>query len=109
MKEKRKVERFNLNIETILNVHTKKIMGKNPMLLSRDISSAGVFLETDNPLPIGMKVDLDFLLSQNHLGNGSSDKKIKINTTGFVIRKDDQGMAIEFEKMYKISQLNEQL
>ena len=104
MKEKRKVERFDLHIEAILNVQDGAIMDKAPILLTRDISSTGVFLTTSNPLPIDTMVDLDLLLNQNELDSGSSkDKRINISTSGKVVRTNEQGMAVEFDKLYKVS------
>jgi hypothetical protein len=105
MMEKRKVERFNLQIETMLQVRNKAMTDKLPVLFSRDISCNGVFLVTDNPLSIGTSLDLDFLLSQDELRNESNAERIKISTSGKVIRTEEQGMAVEFEKQYKISRL----
>ena len=100
MREKRKVERFDLQIETILNVHNDAKMDKLPVLLSLDISCAGVFLATKKPLPIGTKVDLNLLLSQPELDNQSKDERINIHTSGEVIRTNEQGMAVEFDNLY---------
>ena len=103
IREKRKVERFDLQVETIVNVHNDAKVDIHPMLLSRDISCAGVFLDTKNPLPIGTEVDLDLLLSQHELGNQSKDERINISTSGKVVRTNEQGMAVEFDKLYKVS------
>jgi len=114
MKEKRKFERFDLQIETMLNVQDEATNERLPMLLSRDrlpillsrdISCAGVFLVTDRPLPVGTRVALNLLLSQHELGSKSKDERINISTSGKVVRRDDWGMAVEFDKMYKISQM----
>jgi hypothetical protein len=105
MMEKRKVERFNLQIETMLQVRNEAMSDRLPVLFSRDISCAGVFLVTDNPLSIGTSLDLNFLLSQDELRSESNAERIKISTSGKVIRTDDQGMAVEFEKQYKISRM----
>jgi hypothetical protein len=106
MREKRKVDRFDLHIETILNVQDEAIMDKVPILLTRNISCSGVFLTTSNPLPIDTRVDLDLLLNQNELDSGSSkNKRINISTSGKVVRTNGQGMAVEFDKLYKISKL----
>lgn len=106
MREKREVERFDLHIETILKVQDEEIMDKPPLLLTQNISCSGVFLTTSNPLPIDTRVDLDFLLNQNELDRGLSNKKrINISTSGKVIRTNEQGMAIEFDKLYKVSKL----
>jgi hypothetical protein len=106
MREKRKVDRFDLHIETILNVQDEAIMDKVPILLTRNISCSGVFLTTSNPLPIDTRVDLDLLLNQNELDSGSlKNKRINISTSGKVVRTNGQGMAVEFDKLYKISKL----
>ena len=103
--EKRKVERFDLQIETILNDRDEVIRERGPTLVSRDISCDGVFLVTDRPLPIGTNLDLNFLLSQQDFGSMPKDERISIKTSGTIIRTDDQGMAVEFDKLYKISKL----
>jgi len=103
MREKRKVERFDLKIETVLNVQDEAPKSTQPMLLSRDISCAGEFLDTDNPLPIGTRVELNLLLSQHELVGKAQDEKINIFTSGRVVRTNDHGMAVEFDKLYKIS------
>lgn len=106
MREKRKVDRFDLHIETILNVQDEAIMDKVPILLTRNISCSGVFLTTSSPLPIDTRVDLDLLLNQNELDSGSlKNKRINISTSGKVVRTNGQGMAVEFDKLYKISKL----
>jgi c-di-GMP-binding flagellar brake protein YcgR len=103
MTEKRKFERFELNIQTMLNVKDEARMEKPPVLLSRDISCAGVFLVTNAPLPIGTSVDLNLLLSQHEMDSHTRDERINITTSGKVVRANDQGMAVEFDKQYKIS------
>jgi len=106
MREKRKVERFNLHIKTILNVQDEAIMDKARILFTRDISCAGVFLTTSNPLPIDTRVDLDLLLNQNKLDSESQkEERINISTSGKVVRTNEQGMAVEFDKLYKVSNL----
>jgi hypothetical protein len=107
MMEKRKVERFDLQIETMLHIQDEAITDKPPVLFSRDISSDGVFLTTNNPLPIGTKVDLNFLLSLDELNGNLKNKVVNISTSGRVIRSEEHGFAVEFEKSSKVSQLNQ--
>jgi hypothetical protein len=108
MMEKRKLERFDLQIETMLNLRDEARTERLPALLSRDISYNGVFLVTDNPLPIGTSLDLNLLFSQHELDSNSKDERIEIIASGKVIRTDDQGMAVEFDKIYKVSHLKHQ-
>ena len=105
MSEKRKVERFELHIEALCKVHDDEIGDKTHTLLTDNISSEGAFLRTTNPFPVGTNIDLNFLLSQEELSNNTNDQKINIWTSGKVIRTDEMGMAVEFEKLYKVSQL----
>lgn len=106
--EKRKLERFDLQIETMLNVRDEARTESLPVLFSRDISHTGVFLVTDNPLPIGTSLDLNLLFSQHELDSNSKDVRIQIIASGEVIRTDDQGMAVEFDNIYKVSPLKNQ-
>jgi len=108
MKEKRKIQRFDLHLETFWNVLNKGIVDNTPMLLTRNISSAGAYLATPNPLPIGTSMDLNFFLSQHEMTKGSKDQKIKIWTRGKVIRTEKGGMAVKFEEQSKVSQLKQQ-
>ena len=105
MREKRKVERFELHIETLCKAQDEGIGDETNMLLTNNISSEGAFLRTTNPLPVGTNIDLNFLLSQEELSSNTNDQKINIWTSGKVVRTDEMGMAVEFEKLYKVSQL----
>ena len=102
--EKRKVERFDLHLETMLQVKSAESKDKSKRLISRDISSDGVFLETGDPLPVGTEVDLNFLLSLNKLNSHLKNKTVKISTSGRVIRADEQGFAVQFDKQHKVSE-----
>lgn len=103
MQEKRKFERFDLKIETLLNIQDGAEIEKEIKLFSKDISSAGAFLEIENSLAQGTKVSLNFLIYQSELDSGTKDKPISILTSGTVVRTNDEGMAVEFDKLYKIN------
>ena len=102
--EKRKVERFDLHVETLLQVKDAKSKDRSQRLISRDISSDGVFLETGDPLPIGTEVDLSFIVSLNELNSHLKNKGVNISTSGKVIRADEQGFAVRFDKQHKVSE-----
>ncbi len=63
---------------------------------TRDINEGGVFIETENPQPIGATIDLQFQLP------GSSDP---VKAVGTVVRCNDGGapgqlgMGVEFESL----------
>ena len=77
-------------------------------MISRDISSDGVFLETNDPLPIGNVVDLNFLVSLNESNSYFKNKVVNISTSGMVIRLAEQGFAVRFDKEHKISEFIQQ-
>ena len=99
-REKRKVERFDLHIETILKVQEEAIGDRTRELITRDISSSGVYLPSNKPLPVGTRVDMDFLLNRQTLSNKSKGKVVNIITRGSVVRKDKQGFAVQFDKLF---------
>ena len=103
MLEKRKFERFDLRIETILNFQDGVFKNKQRTFISRDISCSGAFLNTNDPLPVGTRLDLVLLLSQDKFGTKRKEERVKIMTMGMVVRENEQGMAIEFDKLYKMS------
>jgi hypothetical protein len=102
--EKRKVERFDLHVETILQVKDAESKDRSQRLITRDISSDGVFLETIDPLPIGTEVDLSFFISLDELNSYLKNKVVNISTSGIVIRADEQGFAVQFDKQHKVSE-----
>lgn len=97
MQEKRKVERFDLQIETMLHVHGAAEDVRHMRVRSRDVSSAGVFLLTETPLPLGTTVDL-ILSINNELAGRQEPNTLNLKNSGRVIRTSRQGMAIQFMK-----------
>jgi type IV pilus assembly protein PilZ len=63
---------------------------------ARNINEGGMFIETEDPQPVGTRVELEFKLP------GSEDP---LKVTGLVVRSDvvgpegSQGMGIEFESL----------
>lgn len=102
MQEKRKVERFDLRIETILRVHGSAAGSDTMSFLSRDVSSAGIFLVTETPLSLNTLVDLTMSI-ENKVPMEPGTKKITLNNSGRVIRTTGQGMAIHFTKQSQLA------
>lgn len=63
-------------------------------LLTKDISSGGVFIETDQSLPLSTQVlmEIQFTPSITH----KTDKQTFVKLKGQVLRTTDKGMAIQF-------------
>ncbi len=103
MLERRKLERFNLQTPARLRVEGEGIRSEVLSLVTRDISSSGVFITTDQPLPQGAPVKLELLISLDMIRRilGESGKA-RVKVDGHVIRAEDRGMAIEFRGRFKI-------
>jgi hypothetical protein len=100
--EKRKMERFDLEIPIYLSVADKSNKHESLKFITTNICSAGAFFKTEKPLSVGTDVKLDIILPLDKL-HELGDKKSSIKVSGSVIRTDQQGMAICFDKNYKIS------
>jgi len=61
--EKRKVERFDLQMEAVVSLPESSSQNKAESLVTRDISMCGAFLLTDRPLPVGSKICVDMILT----------------------------------------------
>ena len=104
MVERRRLERFDLvvhaAIEFINEHHDERMMN----LLTTNICSGGAFFYTNQPLPEGTKVKIDLVLPLDKLKKLKKEhKKALIKVTGKVLRTESEGMAICFDKDYRIT------
>ena len=101
MIEKRKVERFDLELEAFVSLPGEAGQTDIGNLVTRDVSMSGVFLVTDAPLPVGSKVNVDMILT---LGGKKKQnaQQAWIKASGKVLRADKQGMAVSFDDMSRI-------
>ena len=100
--EKRKMARFDLKIPVYLSVTDKSNKHESLKFITTNICSGGAFFKTEKPMSVGTDVKLDIILPLDKL-HELGDKKSSIKVSGSVIRTDQQGMAICFDKNYKIS------
>lgn len=106
MEERRKLERFELNTPARVLLESGRSKKDEYNLTTRDVSSAGAFLYSSQPLPEGASVKMEFLLSLDTLQKLAGDKcRAKVRVKGKVIRSDENGIAIRFESSYKITAL----
>ena len=101
MIEKRKVERFDLELEAFVSLPGETDPSDMGKLVTRDVSMNGVYLVTDAPLPVGSKVNVDMVLT---LGGRKKQKTQQawIKASGKVLRTDNQGMAVSFNDQSRI-------
>lgn len=101
---KRKLERFPLKLPARILVDDNGNGAGAASLeaITSDISAGGAFFYTDTPLPVGTQMHVDLILPLDELKK-IKGKKAKIKVKGAVVRTGEQGMAISFDKKYRIS------
>ena len=102
MVNRRKIERFDLHLQTLVSAYKEECAPETMNLLTTNISSNGAFLMSAHPLPIGTKVKLDLVLSLDELKKVKG-KRTLIEVSGKVIRNGGGGMAVCFAEDCKIS------
>ena len=85
--EKRKMERFDLNLPALLSIQDDTGNTRAFEFMIRDISAAGAFFKTDTPLSVGTEVKMDLLL---HFEKFKTEKanRSHIDISGSVIRTE---------------------
>jgi Tfp pilus assembly protein PilZ len=106
MVERRRYERFSLMLaaKTSLMADKKKDHTEIFDLYTKDISAGGAFLPTLQPVPQGRQVLIDLVLNSNTRQN-LTKKRVNITVKGKVIRTESTGMAVCFDKRYKITRI----
>jgi hypothetical protein len=94
IQEKRCVQRFDLRLHTVLQELEDR--ANLLELYTRDISSDGAYICTEDPLPPDTNVALTFFLPVKQ------KIRSKILTNGRVVRTEKGGMAIRFDAKYQI-------
>jgi len=98
---RRKMERFDLKLPTQLFWTGKDKEQESLELVTHNICAGGTYLMTESPLPKGTEVKMNLTLQLERLSELRSRLSI-IDVSGHVIRTDHHGMAICFDREYKI-------
>lgn len=107
VKERRKLQRFDLEVPAKIEVMDSGQEKEIVNLLTSNICSGGAFFHTPEPLPEGTQVRLDLVLPLDKLRELKNDSKhAYIKVTGTVLRSESTGMAICFNEDYKIMPLS---
>ena len=106
--DKRKAERFQLDLQVSLTVSSEQAEQLGIIEAhTKDISSEGAYVEVNRPLEAGTPVRLELLLPVERLmALVGESQKVKVKVNGKVIRSNTTGMAVQFDRSYKISTLN---
>jgi hypothetical protein len=101
--DRRRLQRFDLQASTQIEVQQEDGQRGVLSFTTRDISSMGAFIETARPLPNGAPVRLELVLPLEMLMRVvGKDGRARIKVRGKVIRVEEGGMAIQFDRKFKI-------
>lgn len=100
--EKRQMERFSLELPALLSIVDESEKQRAAEFIISNICSGGAFFKTKKPLSVGTDVKMDLILPLEKF-NKIGGKKSRVDVSGSVIRTDSRGMAVCFDKRYKIS------
>jgi len=104
MTDKRRLERFDLELPATIELLTSDQEKSLVNLLTANISSGGAYFHTPQPLPKGTQVKIDLVLPLDKLRKLKDEhKQAYIKVTGTVLRSESEGMAICFEEDYQIT------
>ncbi len=107
MEERRRLERFKLNAPARIFLEIEEGQREELELTTKDISSGGAFIYSDQPLPAGAAVRIELFISLGMLKKLSGEKgRAKVKIRGKVIRVAEDGAAIQFDNKYKITAMD---
>ena len=105
MEERRKLERFCFEvpakIKVVGSVETKHMLD----LATSNISSGGAFFSTMQTLAEGTKVTVDLILDLDRVRELTGHNYAIVRVNGTIVRSGSSGMAINFDKDYRIVSL----
>ncbi len=103
MTDKRRLERFDLELPARIEFPTSDRKKSLLNLLTTNICSGGAYFHTTQPLPKGTQVKIDLVLPLDKLRKLKDEhKRAYIKVTGTVLRSESEGMAIFFDEDYQI-------
>lgn len=77
------------------------LKAKKVNLFTENISAQGAFLATNDPFPQGTRVKAVLVLDQR-TSKVETRRIVHVRISGTVVRTESRGMAVGFDKQYKI-------
>ncbi len=102
--DERNDRRYFIDLPATVSVKKMSLPQKSLELKTANISSGGAFFKTPCFLPVGTQVKIDLELAIDEVKKMKHTKAL-IEFSGVVIRTQEDGMAVSFNKDYKITPL----
>jgi len=104
MNDKRKFERFEINVPVRIEMLNDKGQWERFDLETHNLSAGGIFIKITRPLPEGSQVKAEVILSFEELKTPANPNGIlTIAATGHTLRSGPKGFAISFNEDYHMS------
>lgn len=100
---KRKMDRYHLKVPARITVRDKSAATLNEpvfYLTTSNVCAGGAYFKTGRRLQMGTKLDIDMHLTIN-FPTKTFRKLSCVHVTGRIIRVEDDGMAVQFNKSYR--------
>ncbi|MFW6139167.1 MAG: PilZ domain-containing protein [Spirochaetota bacterium] len=105
-KDRRRYERFQLRTPARMTVmHHRRKKKKTLELHAHNICAGGAYFPTEHKLEEGTRVHLDLILSIEMLRKLEGLKGM-VRVSGTVVRTDEEGIAVSFDKEYEMVPIN---
>ena len=107
MKEQRRLERFDLGVPATVEVVAQGDDSEKKIhyVITKNICAGGAFFDTMSPASEGAQVKVGLVLDLGR-SKGLTRRRARIKVSGTVLRSEPSGMAIRFDKSYRIIPLN---
>ena len=96
------MDRFSLELPAWISAIDQNGKPQTLEVVTRDICAGGAFLQTDQPLSVGMNIEMNLIIPLRNLPK-AKNRRSRIDVSGSVIRTESQGVAVCFDKRYQIS------
>ncbi|UCG11137.1 MAG: PilZ domain-containing protein [Deltaproteobacteria bacterium] len=104
MKERRRYERFSLELPAKLEIVTQGEDTQTFDLSTSDISAGGAFFPTKHPFPQGTNIQIRLTVVSDRLRQLTRAEGY-VEVGGTVVRSEPAGMAVCFDETYQFASL----
>ena len=100
--QKRSMDRYDLHLPAILTFENEAGKQVSKQVVTQNVCAGGCYCETSSTFSLGTDVNMNLTLTVERIEN--MDKlKSRIAVSGKVIRRDKKGIAVCFNKKFKIT------
>ena len=105
--DRRKHKRYESDLIVNVTIEDKKRYPLRFVSRTKNVCSEGAYIVAEAPLDEGTPVQLELFFAIDRLLSIIGERqKVKVRVKGEVVRTGDGGMAVRFNRGYKITTLN---